>query len=305
VTVSLRSTLLCCTALFAAACATERAPTPAGSPFEPLATLPTQAPDEFDRSTRTLAAAVLLGDRERAAAASRHIDSFDADRKASHEPPSGLAPYAQDAENSLISDPFAFRSAQKKLLDRHDLPPELERRVEIEVSDDPLTLANDRINDARKGRATLIINTLSRAVGTSFANPPMLAYRAGMGLIGYGLAERREDVLASQMFELRHGGKHGIAMPQRTSRSPCLGIVPPRGRCIISVAAGRGSLFGCIFICITGSLATGAIHFLCWYHETLEEPYANVQLVADVSINCCILQIYITQGRLLPVVVPC
>ncbi len=194
-TASLRSSLLACAALFAAACATERAPTPAVSPFEPLTTLPTQAPDEFDRATRTLAAALLLGDRERAAAATLRIDSFDADREASHEPPSGLAPYAQDAENSTISDPLAFRNAQHELLERDDLPPELERRVEIEVSDDPLTLADQRINDARRGRITRFVNALTRAVGTSFANPPMLAYRAGMGLIGLGLAERREDPL--------------------------------------------------------------------------------------------------------------
>jgi hypothetical protein len=97
----------------------------------------------------------------------------------------------------MINDPLAFRKAQEKLLDRRDLPPELERRVEIEVKDDPLTLADERISDARRGRATRVINALSRAVGTSFANPPMLAYRAGMGLIGYGLAERREDPLTA------------------------------------------------------------------------------------------------------------
>lgn len=194
-TASLRSTLLICTAVFAAGCAAQRVPLPAGSAFEPLTTLPAQAPDELDRATRTLAAAVLLGDGDGAAAARRRIDSLDADRKAADEPPSGLAPYAQDAENATLEDPLAFRDAQRELLDQGDLPPALERRIEIEVKDDPLTLADERMGDARQSRITRAINALTGAVGSSFSNPPLLAYRVVMGLVGFGLAERREDPL--------------------------------------------------------------------------------------------------------------
>ena len=49
------------------ACATERALVPADSVLEPLATQPARPPDELERSTRSLAAAVLLGENARAA----------------------------------------------------------------------------------------------------------------------------------------------------------------------------------------------------------------------------------------------
>jgi hypothetical protein len=170
-------------------------PLPAGSVFEPLATLPAQPPDELDRTTRTLAAAVLLGDRAGAAAAAARIDALDAEREERGEAPSGLAPYARDAENAMLPDALAFRAAQRELLEQGDLPNALERRVEIEVKDDPLTLADERIGDARQTTATRAINALTGAVGTSYTNPPILAYRVVMSAIGLGLAERREDPL--------------------------------------------------------------------------------------------------------------
>jgi len=178
------------------ACATERVPLPAGSALEPLATLPPQAPDELDRGTRTLAAAVLLGDPERAAVAAQRIETLDTERVAAGEAPSGLAPYAEDARNATLPDPIAFRAAQRELLERDDLEPELERRVEIEVSDDPLTLADQRLGEARRGRLTRSVNAFTRAIGTSFTNPALLIYRVAMSALGFGLAERQEDPLS-------------------------------------------------------------------------------------------------------------
>jgi hypothetical protein len=182
------------TALGAAACATH-APVPGGSALEPLATLPAQAPDELDRGTRTLAAAVLLGDGEGAARAAERIEALDAERVAADEPPSGLAPYAADARNATLGDALAFRTAQRELLERDDVPPALERRAEIEVEDDPLALADDRLSDARQGRVTRAVNALAGAIGTSFANPVLLAYRVSMNLLGLGLAERKDEEL--------------------------------------------------------------------------------------------------------------
>jgi hypothetical protein len=108
---------------FLGACATQRAPAPADTALEPLAELPARPPDELERSTRSLAAAVLLGDREGAAAARRRIELLDGELRAADEPPSGLAPYAQDAENATLPDPRAFRAAQRELLGRNDLSP--------------------------------------------------------------------------------------------------------------------------------------------------------------------------------------
>ena len=181
------------------ACATERAAVPAdsaGAVLEPLATPPARPPDELERSTRSLAAAVLLGDEAGADAARGRIDALDAERRAAGEPPSGLAPYAQDAENATLPDPRAFRAAQRELLERNDLPPALETRVEIEVKDDPLALADARLRDARSGRIARSINAFTRAIGTSFANPVLLAYRVSMAALGFGLSERQEDPLS-------------------------------------------------------------------------------------------------------------
>ena len=149
-------------ALAIAACATERVPLPAGSALEPLAALPAQAPDDFDLGTRTLAAAVLLGDPERAGVAAERIDALDAERRAAELPPSGLAPYAQDARNATIYDPLAFRAAQRELLDRDDLEPALERRVRTEVDDDPLALADQRLFEARRSRVTRLWRASNR-----------------------------------------------------------------------------------------------------------------------------------------------
>jgi hypothetical protein len=178
-----------------AGCAAARVPLPAGSALEPLATLPAQAPDDFDLSTRTLAAAVLLGDRERAAHVAGRIEALDAERLASDQAPSGLAPYAEDARNATLPDELAFRAAQRELLERGDLEPALERRVRIEVEDDPLALADRRLFEARQGRATRWVNAVTSSVGTSFANPVLLAYRFSMSMLGLGLAEHREDEL--------------------------------------------------------------------------------------------------------------
>jgi hypothetical protein len=185
--------LLC--GLVLSACASGRAALPAGSALEPLPSLPLRAPDEFDRATRSLASAVLLGEREAAQAARARIEQLDADRLRSDEAPSGLSPYAQDAVNSTERDALALRAAQQALLERDDLDQKLRRRVEAELDDDPLALADARLADARRTRASRLFNAFSQALGTSLANPILLPYRAAMSLLGFGLTQRQEDEL--------------------------------------------------------------------------------------------------------------
>jgi hypothetical protein len=176
-------------------CASERAALPAGSALEPLPSLPVRPPDDFDRAVRALAAAVLLGQHGRADAERARIEALEADRLSSDEPPSGLPPYAQDAVNATAGDALAFRAAQRELLERDDVDPTLRRRVETEVSDDPLALAGERLGDARRSRASETVNAFTRALGTSFANPVLLPYRTFVSALGFGLAKRQEDAL--------------------------------------------------------------------------------------------------------------
>jgi hypothetical protein len=180
-----------------AGCTTQRALVPGDSGLEPLREQAVRPPDELERETRALAAAVLRADGGHAAEIRSRIDQLDAERRAVGEPPSGLAPYAQDAENATLSDPRVFRAAQKKLLDRDDLPPELRRRVENEVKDDPLALADERLADAQKSRVARSINAITRAIGTSFTNPILLAYRVTMSVLGFGLSEHQQDPLSA------------------------------------------------------------------------------------------------------------
>jgi hypothetical protein len=182
-------------ALLVTACAGGRAALPAGSAVEPLPSLPLRPPDEFDRAARSLASALLLGERGAAEAARARIDALDADRARSDEPPSGLAPYAEDAVNSTEPDVLVYRAAQRQLLERDDLDPTLRRRVEAEVDEDPLELAGARLADARRTRVSEATNAFTRAVGTSFANPALLPYRLAMSMLGFGLAKRQEDEL--------------------------------------------------------------------------------------------------------------
>jgi hypothetical protein len=209
--------------LLLGACATDDVPVPADSALAPLAALPARPPDELERSTRSLAAAVLLGDRTGAAAARQHIEVLDSELRAADQPPSGLGPYAQDAENATLSDERAFRTAQQELLERNDLQPALERRVEIEVEDDPLALADARLRDARSGRIARTINAFTRAIGTSLTNPILLAYRVTLAALGFGLAERQEDPLSPPERQALEHWKHFVEQnPDSREAAPLL-----------------------------------------------------------------------------------
>ena len=50
--------------------------------------------------------------------------------------------------NTLLDDRRAYRRETQKLLARRDLDPELRARLELFRDDDPLELAEDRIQDA-------------------------------------------------------------------------------------------------------------------------------------------------------------
>jgi hypothetical protein len=78
-----------------------------------------------------------------------------------------LGPLAQDVVNATLDDPIAYRAAAKKLLAERDLHPLLESRLEEEVADDPLALANKRVFDHRHTLFARTFNALVEPVGTS------------------------------------------------------------------------------------------------------------------------------------------
>jgi len=201
----------------ASGCAADRAALPAGTALGPLPVLPLRTPDEFDRATRTLASAVLLDDAAGARSAAERIETLDGDRLRSGAAPSGLAPFAADAVNATEHDALARRRAQKALLDRDDVPEALERRLEAELEDDPLTLADARLEDARRTRVGRFVNALTSSLGASFSNPTLVPVRLASRLLQLGLTERVEDDLLPPE---RQALGHWKAFVERNPGSP-------------------------------------------------------------------------------------
>jgi len=163
--------------------------------MEPLPTIGSYVPDDTDRLTHSLAVAVLRSDRQRADDCIEEIAAIDAARLEREEPPTGVLPYALDARNATLDDTLAYRRGADALLQRKDLDPTLRARVEQEVADDPLRLADARIHDARMRRFGRAFNALSEALGRSALNTVMLPVRLLRSILGVALAEHQDDEL--------------------------------------------------------------------------------------------------------------
>jgi tetratricopeptide (TPR) repeat protein len=165
------------------------------SPFEPLPSIGSYVPDDADRLTHSLAVAVLGSDQRRAEDCIEGIAAIDAARRGRDEPPTGVLPYALDARNATLDDALAYRGGADALLRRKDLDPTLRARVEEEVADDPLRLAEERIHDARVRRFGRAFNAFSTALGRSAINGVMLPLRLLQSIVGVAIAEHQDDEL--------------------------------------------------------------------------------------------------------------
>jgi tetratricopeptide (TPR) repeat protein len=163
--------------------------------MEPLPTIGSYVPDETDRLTHSLAVAVLRSDRQRADDCIEAIAAIDVARRGREEPPTGVLPYALDARNATLDDTLAYRRGADALLRRKDLDPTLRARVEREVADDPLRLADARIHDARVRRIGRAFNAFSEALGRSAMNTIMLPLRLLQSIVGVAVAEHQDDEL--------------------------------------------------------------------------------------------------------------
>jgi hypothetical protein len=186
--------LLAAAGLLAAGCAT-----PAAAPLQAMDPLPSArayVPDEVDLALRDLGRALLAGDARAVDGAVERVARLDAERDAAREGASGALPYALDARHALIADPALYRSVSALLLRRGDLPDALRARLEQEVDDDPLALAEARLRDARTIRFGRAFNVLAEAAGRSFSNTVLLAYRVAVALVHVAVAERTDDPLS-------------------------------------------------------------------------------------------------------------
>jgi len=141
--------------------------------------------------------AILVSDLPAVNASLARIRDIDSHRLEAGERPTGLLPFALDARNSVIHDEVSYREASAALVRRDDVPPELETRLQAEVLDDPLYLANRRLHDARVRRWGRIANALVEPVGRSITSASLLPYRLFQGILGAALAQHQEDELTA------------------------------------------------------------------------------------------------------------
>ncbi len=189
--------LACALAFLAlAACTTPAAP-PARSPLEPLPTLAARAPDAADLAARDAARAALASDSAGLEVSVDRLAELDAQRADDDEPPTGLLPYALDLRNTARGDDLAYRRATRVLLERDDVDPGLRARLEAEVADDPLRLANARLGEARRLRAGRIVNALVEPLGRSLLSGALVPVRLARSVLGLALAEHMADEMST------------------------------------------------------------------------------------------------------------
>jgi hypothetical protein len=166
--------------------------------LETLPSLGARLPDAADRATADLAAAVLASDAVRAEAAVATLEQIETERRAADEAPTGLLPFADDARNALVADARQRREATRALLERDDLDPALRSRLEREVADDPLTLASQRMRDARTGRVARTVNAVVEPVGSSLGNAFLLPWKLAQGVTDAAVSLHQEDALGTE-----------------------------------------------------------------------------------------------------------
>jgi hypothetical protein len=179
-----------------AACATPTAP-PGSAPLEPLPTLARLAPDVADLAARDAARAALGSDAAALDASVGRIAALDAERARVGDAPTGLLPYALDLENATRGDARAQRRAARELLERDDLDASLRARLEAEVQDDPLRLANARLADARRLRAGRLMNALFELLGRSLLSGALVPIRLVRSVLGLALAEHAANDMST------------------------------------------------------------------------------------------------------------
>lgn len=199
--------------LLLAGCRTPAA-VPAGSPLEPLPALGVYVPEAADRAARDVAAAALGAGPQEVRAAQALLLALDRQRRESGEAPTGLAPAALELEAVTRADPLARRAATRELLERDDLAPETRRRIQQELEDDPLRLADRRLADARRARFARRFNAIAEPVGRSLLSTALAPYRLGRALLTV-VAQRHleEPISVPERQALAHWKRYVEAHP--------------------------------------------------------------------------------------------
>jgi hypothetical protein len=167
-------------------------------PLESLRTRATPVPEAPDFAAHDLAAAALAGTPSEARLALRQLDEIERLRGLAGEPPSGLAAPGRYLVDATEADAIARRQASAALLRRRDVEPALRRQLEMEVEDDPLSLASRRLWESRRARVARSVNAVSEAAGRSMTSTVFAPIRLAQALVGVAVAEHMDDPISVQ-----------------------------------------------------------------------------------------------------------
>jgi len=210
----LRALALLVAAAFASACGGAAA-VPRDAVFEAPQRRAAYLPDDTDRAARDVAAAALGSDRDAALAQLAAYEKTEEIRRAAGEPPTGLDGYVQHVVDATHDDAIAYREASSELLERRDLDPALRKQIEMEVADDPLLLAKQRIGEGRRARVARGVNTISAAVGRSIFTTLLAPARLAQAVVSLLVAEHLDDPISTQERQaLGHWKQYVDAHPE-------------------------------------------------------------------------------------------
>ncbi len=151
-----------------------------------------------DYAAAELASAALVSDVEKAERLLRRLRAIDTVLVTSGERPTGLVPVATDLVNATSDSDRAYREATRNLLDDDQLDAALRARLSQIEQDDPLSLANDRIHDARMISFGRAFNALAEPIGKSVLTTTLAPYRLARSLLSYALQLYVQEPLSLQ-----------------------------------------------------------------------------------------------------------
>ncbi len=169
---------------------------PAVSAIEPLARRAPYVPDGVDRALHDAASASLRADRDGAERAASRIGAVDAERAARDERTTALAALARDAGIATLRGPAKQRTAARDLLATSDVDRATRARLEQDVADDPLVLAEERTHDAWLVSLGSKFNALAEPAGRSVTSPIFAATGLLRALLGLAVQGHLDDELS-------------------------------------------------------------------------------------------------------------
>ncbi|MBW2713336.1 MAG: hypothetical protein JRC77_06245 [Deltaproteobacteria bacterium] len=124
------------------------------------------------------------------------IIAFDREREKAGKPISGLLPYAEAALIACIDDDALYRQKERELLKDDDLDPALRARLEQGAADDPLLLAQQRLQEDRTEHYGGVYNRVAGPLGRFALSGVMIPFNIVRGVVDIFASENKRDPLS-------------------------------------------------------------------------------------------------------------